>query len=183
MVTVGEVSTLQQIRNPADAAFGKRHAQVREFLPHRRPDPVCGGVGDGNRHGGDPSVDRRQIRSVLSFHAGTDMAADHHLVIAAGFPQRVPVIAMDRRVAMNSRVVRQRKRVHTLSGQTFDFGSRGFHVPPRHDHQRNETAWRSVAPIVQMPVVVGLDGRHRHVSVSVYLETLSGKTRKGGEAQ
>ena len=84
---------------------------------------------------------------------------------------------------MNGRVVRQRKRVHALFGQTLDFGSSGFHVPPRHDHQRNEAAWRSVAPVVQMPVVVGLDGRHRHVAISVYLETLPGKAREGGEAQ
>src|SRR5690606_8931933 len=49
-------------------------------------------------------------------------------------------------------------------------------------HQRDETAWRGIAPVVQVPVVVGLDRRQGYVTVRVVLEVLAGKAGEGGEA-
>ncbi|MNN47519.1 hypothetical protein D3C81_1619430 [compost metagenome] len=116
-------------------------------------------------------------------YTSTDMAADHHIVICAGFPQRIPIIAVDRRITMNSRVVGQRQRMHAQLGHAHDLSGGGLHVPPRHQHQRNEATRRGIAPVVQMPVVVGLDGCEGNRAIGMYLEALTGKTGEGREAQ
>src|SRR5690606_18426863 len=73
--------------------------------------------------------------------------------------------------------------MHTLFRQARNLGGGGLHVPPWHQHQRNEAARRSVAPVVQMPVVVGLDRGQGHCAIRMILETLTGKTRERREAQ
>jgi hypothetical protein len=83
---------------------------------------------------------------------------------------------------MHGRVVGEREGMHTLLGQALDFRRRRLHVEPRSHHQGNEAARCSVAPIVQMPVVVGLDGCERDTAVFVALKPLSRKTREGREA-
>ncbi|MNH04033.1 hypothetical protein D3C79_633090 [compost metagenome] len=84
---------------------------------------------------------------------------------------------------MDGRVIRQRNGMHALPCQALDFSGGGLHVPPRYDHQRDETARSGVAPVVQVPVVIGLDCSQRHGAVAVHLKALPGKTREGGEAQ
>src|SRR5690606_32526615 len=70
--------------------------------------------------------------------------------------------------------------MYTLFSQTLDFGSRSLHVPPRHQHQRNETARCSIAPVMQVPVVVGLNRSQGHSTVGMRLKAL---TSKAGESR
>ena len=84
---------------------------------------------------------------------------------------------------MHGGVVRQRHRVHTQLGHARHFGGGGGHVEPGHHHQRNEAARRGIAPVVHMPVVVGLDRGQGNRTVVVGLEALAGKAGEGREAQ
>ncbi len=58
VVAVGEVGAFEQIRNPADAAFGEGDLQFWKFPEYWGEQPVCGRVGDVHRHVDDPGVDR-----------------------------------------------------------------------------------------------------------------------------
>ncbi|MNR10053.1 hypothetical protein D3C85_1262830 [compost metagenome] len=90
---------------------------------------------------------------------------------------------MDRREAVQRRVVGQRYGVHAKFRQARDFRGSGLHVPPGHQHQGDKTPRCDVTPVVQVPVVVGLDRRQGHGSVRVILEALAGEAGKGREAQ
>src|ERR1700728_2547611 len=90
---------------------------------------------------------------------------------------------MYRWIAVHCRIVRQGERMHPLPGHTRDFCGRGGHVPPRDYHQRYKTSRCSVAPILQMPVVIGLNDRERDFAVRNALKSLARKPRKCRKAQ
>ncbi|MNF85122.1 hypothetical protein D3C84_675080 [compost metagenome] len=73
--------------------------------------------------------------------------------------------------------------MHTLLGQALDFSGGGLHVPPGHQHQRDETTRRGIAPVMQVPVVVGLDRRQGYRTVGMHLETLASKAGESRKAQ
>ena len=84
---------------------------------------------------------------------------------------------------MHGRIIRQRQGMHAEGGHALDFGGGGLHVPPRHDHDRDEAARRGIAPVMKMPVVVRLDCGQADGLVRHDLETLAGKTGKRRKAQ
>src|SRR5882724_9706466 len=62
------------------------------------------------------------------------------------------------------------------------FSHRQSNIPQRQHGQRDEAAGVPAAPVVEMPVVVGLDGGEGEFFVLHLLEARTGKTGKGPEA-
>ena len=50
------IDSLEEVRDPADAALGQGDLEVRELAQHRRPDQVGGGLDDVHRRQGDQHV-------------------------------------------------------------------------------------------------------------------------------
>ena len=103
------------------------------------------------------------VPGMLGLDTGADMAADHHVVVRASLPHRIPMVGVDRREPMQPGVVREQDRVIPQLGHAADFLGRQFAVPPRNPAQRNAPPRRCIAPIVQVLVVVGLDGGERNL--------------------
>ncbi len=61
-------------------------------------------------------------------------------------------------------------------------GHHRIHVPDRSDRQRNEPSRMGAAPLVHVPVVVGLEHDERQLLVLRLLEPAATEPRKAGEA-
>jgi hypothetical protein len=72
---------------------------------------------------------------------------------------------------------------HTACRVAANYGGRELRIPQRHDHQRDEAAPGVAAPLLDHPVVVGLDAREAEVLVVDLGERLTAEARKGREAQ
>ncbi|MCY1531177.1 hypothetical protein D9M68_663950 [compost metagenome] len=84
------------------------------------------------------------------------MDVDHHLVLGADLPQRFPVGVMDARLALQRRVVGEGNGVAALGNDALDLGHRGIDVPVGNDGVGDVAARVAAAPLVDVPVVVGL---------------------------
>src|SRR5690554_7513950 len=120
---------------------------------------------------------------MLGFPARTNVTTNYDIVVLTGFPKRVPIFIVNRRITKASGIVRKRQRMHTLLGKPFHFCYCSLHIPKWNQHQGNKTPRGRIAPVIQMPVVVCLDSSQRDFAVWMILKTLAGKSRKGREAK
>ena len=97
------------------------------------------------------------------------------------FPQRVPVLVVEARVAHRGRVLGEGQRVHTLLGDPPHLRGARLGIPDHRNRHRDEPRRVRPAPLLDVPVVVGLHQRHREVVV-VGGEQPPRKAREGREA-
>ena len=98
------------------------------------------------------------------------------LGLLAGREERVPVVVLvvDRRQAERVRVLGERHRVAALVGAAPHLGGRQLGVPQRDHRERDEAALAVTgAPLVDHPVVVGLDAEQRQLLVVALQERLA----------
>ena len=154
VVCIGEVGALEEIGHPADPPFGQGHAQVRIALPEAGEGPVRRRIGDADRHGGDPRVDRAFVGGMQRPRAGADVTVDHDLQLAARLPERFPVFIVDAGQADVGRVVAERDGVDAQRAHPAQLLQRFGHVPGGDQAHRDEPAgggggpgapWRSTA--------------------------------------
>src|SRR3546814_13937855 len=105
MLPYRSLRALEEVGNPADAAFRQRNLEIGKVLPERRKEPVCRAVGDRDRHRGAPRADWRQVRRVSRMRPGSDMSRQNDLVIVAHLPTSPPFPAVNAPQADHCRVV------------------------------------------------------------------------------
>src|SRR5690554_2864872 len=157
MVLVHKISTLQEVRNPANATFGQRNLEVRIFVQGPQVQPVCCRVNDRNRHGGDPCVDWGLHRGVWGLGARTNVNIDHHIVFSTHAPQRIPVFIMDAGLSFQGGVVGEGDSMTALLNNAFYFFNGGFDIPIGHNSVGNIAAGVRTTPLINVPVVVRLE--------------------------
>ncbi len=81
------------------------------------------------------------------------------------------------------RVLRERHRVTSLGGQAVDLLGGLGHVEQRQDAARDEPARVRGTPLVDVPVVVGLDHHQVDLAVRALVEHLAGEPGEVGEVQ
>ena len=135
--------------------------QVGELAQHRRPQQVGGGLHDVDRLQRDEHVDRRVVGGDHERRRRPDVQAHDRALVAARLPERVPVVGVEARVAELRRVLRERDRVAALGGDAAHLGGHRLRVPDRRQRERDEAAGIGAAPLVDVPVVVGLQDRER----------------------
>ena len=157
VVLVDVVDALEEVRDPADAAFGQRDLQVGELPQHRRPDQV-----------GRAPARCSSACSVISTSIGAsarrastscdDEPMCRHTtvpVVAARRPERVPVVGVEARAARASAGFSENVTAwQPFVGDPVDLGGHQRRVPDRRERQRDEAAGVGAAPLVDVPVVV-----------------------------
>ena len=114
-------------------------------------DTMNGRVGRGGRHPG-----RR-----------ADVHAHDGVGLLAGLEERVPVAGVDRRQPQRVGVLGEGHGVAAPGGARPDLGGGQLGVPQRDHRERDEPALAVAgAPLVDHPVVVGLDAGQREVGVA-----------------
>ena len=111
------------------------------------------------------------------------MQADDHAELVAGPPERVPVLAVEAGHAELLWVLGPGDGPYALSGDAAHLGGHELGVPVRDQRQRDEPARVRPCPLLDVPVVVGLQGDQRQVLVLGVGEDLTAELRERREAQ
>ncbi|CAA0118253.1 Uncharacterised protein [Mycolicibacterium vanbaalenii] len=98
-----------------------------------------------------------------------------------GLPQRSPVVVVEGRVAHRRRVLGERQRVHSALGVAAHLSRTGLGVPDHRQRHRDESRRVGPAPLLDMPVVVGLHQRQAELGV-LGGEQPAGEPREGRKA-
>ena len=120
---------------------------------------------------------------ITSWRRRADVQAHDDLLVAARLPERVPVVGVEARPAELRRVLREGDRVGALARRCGAPRRRAPRVPDRRQRARDEAARMGAAPLVDVPVVVGLHHRQRDVLVLGAGEQLAAELRERREAQ
>ena len=110
-----------------------------------------------------------------------DMAVYYHVILGTDFPQLVPVSVVDAGETVEGWVVREADCFAALGDHALDLIDHQFAVPDRQQSQRNDAAWVSTGPLINMPVIIGLDHALGALSILCLMEQVTGKGGKGGE--
>ena len=154
---VDPVDAVEEVRDPADAALGQRHPQVGELAQHRGPQEVGGGLHDVDGLQGDQHVDRRVRRGHHQLRGRPDVQAHDRALVGARLPEGVPVVAVEAGELQLLGVLRERDGVAALGRHPAHLGRHLLGVPQRRQRQGDEAARVRPAPLVDVPVVVGLE--------------------------
>ena len=79
------IRPLHEIGDPADARFRQCHLHRRITTQRLKVEPVRGAEGDGHRHRGDISLDRRFQRRMRRRIADADMQAEGGVIVVTAF--------------------------------------------------------------------------------------------------
>ena len=173
---VGAVHPVQEVRDPAGAALAQGDLQGRVLLDGRRPQQVRSGLHDVHRLQGDHHIHRGVRRGDGQLARRSDVHVHHGFGVHQRIPHRLPVVhVVERRVPQRRRVLGEGQRVHALLRHPADLLGAQLGIPDRRQRHRDETARLARAPLVDVPVVVGLHQRHREFAVV-------GGEQPGGEA-
>jgi hypothetical protein len=104
-------------------------------------------------------------------------------VVGARREQRIPRAAVDRWRADRCGVLRERHRVTSLVGEAPDLLCRLLDVEVREDPARDEPVGMRAAPLVDVPVVVGLDHHEVDLGIGTLVEHLPGEPRPVREVE
>ena len=85
-----------------------------------------------------------------------DVQADDRAVVLAGLPERVPVVAVEARAARASGFSENVTAWQPFAATRRTSAAMSSRVPDRRDRERDEPARVGAAPLVDVPVVVGL---------------------------
>ena len=96
--------------------------------------------------------------------------------------ERVPVPGVDRRQAEVVRQLTEADGRNPSSSVAPDLLDGGRHIPQRDQAERHESTVRVAAPLLDHPVVVGLDAREAELLVAPFRERLSAEPRERREA-
>ena len=110
------------------------------------------------------------------------MEAHHHVLVAHGLPERIPVVALVGRQALDVGQLGHGDRPAALGRHAVDLVGHRVHVPRRPDRQRDEPPRMRGAPLVDVPVVVGLQHHQREVLVLRLLEAPAAEPGHAREA-
>ena len=174
----------EEVGDPADVALGEREPQVGEVGPEVGPDQLDAGVNAD-------IIDDRLIATLGGASAETsgrpgrraDVAAQHGVRVAGRLEQRVPVVAVDAGHVQRLGVLRERDGVAALGGEAPHLLGGLLDVEQRQDPARDEPARVGAAPLVDVPVVVGLDHDQVDVAVRALVEHLAGESGPVREVQ
>ena len=97
-------------------------------------------------------------------------------------PHRVPVGVVEAGVAEQYRVLGERDRVTALGRDAMDLVGAELRVPQHRQRHRDDATGIRAGPLVDVPVVVGLDGRQREILVRTSSEQPAGEGRERREA-
>ena len=131
VVLVDGVDPLEEVGDPSDAAFAQGKGEVRKLAEQRGPHEVGGGLHDIDRLQRDEGVHWRLDRGDDHLRRRADVQAHDHVLVAAGLPEWIPVLVVNRRVAELLGVLRERDRVAPFSGHASDLGGHLVDVPNR----------------------------------------------------
>ncbi len=118
----------------------------------------------GREH--DEVVDRRFGCLLDEVEAGADVQRQHHVLVAHRLQHRVPVAGQEAREALRVRCLEEADRPAALLADPLDLLHREVDVPHRDDAERDEAARVRRAPLVDDPVVVGLEHHERQLLVA-----------------
>ena len=155
----------------------------REPLPEVGPQQVAERVDRHHRRQAHRHRRRCVGRGRRRLRRRAHVAAQHRARVAARGEQRIPLAGVDARHPEPGRILRERHRVAALGGEPLHLG-RGFvHVEERQDPARDEAIGIRAAPLVDVPVVVGLDHHEVDVAVGPGVEHLAGEAGQVREVQ
>ena len=128
---------------------------------------------------GESGRDLRHLRRRADVHRHDQLALvrrGHHRI-------PVPVLVVDRGQTEGRGVLRERERGRALRRAALDLRDRELRVPHRDEHQRDVPAGSRAAPLVDHPVVVGLQADEAELPVARLHEQLAAEPGEGREAQ
>jgi hypothetical protein len=179
---VGAIRAVEEVRDPAGATLRERDLELWEAAGNRRPEQVgCGGR-DVHRLALDHHV-HRGVRSgddQLARRAEVDR--QDGVAVAARLEHRIPVAVVPARAAERYRVLGECHRVTTELGDAADLCGRILGRPDHALGHRDEAIRVRAAPLVDVPVVVGVDERLGEVLVGVGVEQPPAEARHRREA-
>ena len=165
LVLVVPVDPVEVEGDPPDTALGEGDHEVGEAPQRRTEQQVLGGDGAdlaGEHH---QVVDRRLRGPLDDVEAGADVQAQHHVLVAQGLEHRVPVAGQEARVALDVRRLEEADGPAALLGDAVDLLGGQLDVPHGDEPEGDEPARVGAAPLVDRPVVVGLEHHQRQVLV------------------
>ncbi len=183
-VTIADVlGAPEEVRDPADVTLGEGELQRGELLPEGRPYQVDQCVDRRrrrHRHGDPGRCVRRRGRRA---RRRPEVTGQHGVVLHTGREQRLPVARVDRGHVERLGVLRERHCVAALLREALDLLRRPLDVVEGQHATRDEAVGVGTAPLVDVPVVVGLDHDLVDVGVRPLVQHLARKAGPVGEVQ
>ncbi len=176
---------LQEVGHPADLPFRQRDLQVGELGEHAAEEPRQHGPRGAHGAPGEVGHERGVGGDLGDLRRRADVHAAHHLEVGCGGHHRVPVAVgvVDRREPERRRVLGEGEGGGALGGAALHLLGGQRRVPHRDEDQGDVTARRRGAPLLDHPVVVGLQAHEAEVPVARLHEELPAEARDRREAQ
>ena len=162
---VGAVRALEEVGNPTGPTLGQRDLEVGVLLDRLGPQQIRGGLHNVHRLQGDHHVHRRVRSGDRQPARRADVHVHHRVGVDQRLPQRRPVVVVEARIAHRGRVLGERQRVHATLGVAAHLLGARFGVPDDRQAHRDEAGRILLAPLLDVPVVVGLQQRQAEVGV------------------
>ena len=146
--------SLSAILRSGYSLIGLDHRQIRRRLH------------DVHRLQGDHHVHRRIRGGDRQPARRADVHVEHGVGVDQRVPHRLPVVELvEARVAHRGRVLGEGQRVHAALGVTANLGRTRLGVPDHRKRHRDEARRVLAAPLLDVPVVVGLHQRQRELRI------------------
>src|SRR5580698_5049994 len=138
----GVVGPFEDVRNPADAAFGEDDLEAGVTVENRREEHV-----DRRAHevrAVHRDLDRERGIGGKTWHlaGGPEVQAERQVGVLAGREDLVPVVRVEGRQSQGSRVLREGDAAGALGGNALDLLDAQLRIPDRQHRQRDEAVGR-----------------------------------------
>src|SRR3954454_3031717 len=162
---VRAVDALEEVGDPAGTPFRQRELDARELGEDLRPHDVGRALADDHGLQRHHHVDRRVGRGLHELAARAEVDRHDGLGLGDRGPEGIPRVGVEARVVEQRGVLGERHRVASLRRGAAHLRGGEHGIPKHGQRHRDEPVGIRAAPLVDVPVVVGLDDREREVLV------------------